>query len=56
MMHVAEGSQVLREITETAHVVLFEGASCVLGLGIAYLAVCYGIPMPTPEKMQESNP
>jgi hypothetical protein len=55
-MHVAEDSQMLREIEETMHAVLFEGASFALGLGIAYLAVCYGIPMPTPEKMQESNP
>lgn len=50
-----ENSGMLNQIVEAANEALFEGASFVLGLGIAYLAVCYGIPMPTPEKMKETG-
>jgi len=56
VVQAAEGSRMFGEISEKAQVALFEGASFVLGLGLAYLAVCYGIPVPRQEEFRESNP
>ena len=58
VMHAAaaEGSGMFSEIAGKAQAMLFEGASFVMGLGFAYLAVCYGIPIPTKKEFQESNP
>lgn len=55
VMDEAESSGILSQIAETTQSMLFKGASFVLGLGIAYLAVCYGILMPTPEEMREGG-
>ena len=55
VMHAPAGSKVFAEIRSKTEAVLFRGATFVLSLGCAYLAVCYGIPMPT-EKSKESNP
>jgi len=56
VMHAAEGSGMFCGMAEKAQAMLFEGASFVMGLGFAYLAVCYGIPIPTRKEFQESNP
>jgi hypothetical protein len=56
VMHPTESSGIFGGIAEKAQAMLFEGASFVMGLGFAYLAVCYGIPIPTQEEFQESNP
>ena len=56
VMHAPAGSKVFAEIRSKTEAVLFRGATFVLGLGCAYLAVCYGMPMPMAEKSKESNP
>jgi hypothetical protein len=55
-MQAAEASRMYCGIAEKAQAMLFEGAAFVMGLGFAYLAVCYGIPIPTQKEFQESNP
>jgi hypothetical protein len=56
VMQASGGSHVFSEIANTAEAALFQGASFVLSLGIAYLAVCYGISIPKVESIEESNP
>jgi len=56
VMYEAAGSKVFSEIAVKANAVLFRSASFVLGLGQAYLAVCYGIPLPTINMVEERNP
>ena len=56
VMQAIGGSSVFSEIANTAQAPLFQGATIVLSLGIAYLAVCYGISIPTVESIEENNP
>ncbi len=56
VMQSGQGSRVLEEIAGTAKAALFEGASFVLSLGAAYLAVCYGISVPPLKSIQKTNP
>jgi hypothetical protein len=56
VMYEAAGSKGFSEIAEKTNAMLFRSASFVLGLGRAYLAVCYGIPLPTIELLEERNP
>jgi hypothetical protein len=55
-MQAIGGSGVFSEIANIAQDALFQGATVVLSLGIAYLAVCYGITIPTVETIEETNP
>ena len=54
VMHAPADSKVFAEIRSKTEALMFRGATFVLSLGCAYLAVCYGIPMA--EKSKESNP
>jgi hypothetical protein len=55
-MQAIGGSSVFSEIANIDQDALFQGATVVLSLGIAYLAVCYGISIPTVENIEETNP
>lgn len=56
VMQAIGGSSVFSEIANIDQDALFQGATVVLSLGIAYLAVCYGISIPTVENIEETNP
>jgi hypothetical protein len=55
IMHSTPGSSLFSEIASNMETVLFRGGAFVLSIGCAYLAICYGIPMPALEKIEENN-
>jgi hypothetical protein len=55
VMHAAGAAREPIGIMNVAREAIFEGAYFVLALGISYLAVCYGVHIPTPEIFEESH-